>query len=409
MATKAWVGGATAVAQIETFTLNDDWDDSETALTMTMTAEDGSTQTESVTPSGVDESVIAALWQAALSTSTQSLFTAVTWTVTTNVVTGTAKVAGVPFYAASSVTGGGGKGTVTDSESTSSVGPNDFNSGLNWTTSGVPASADEVHITDGTYDILYGLDQSAKDFNSLRIGPEFTGSIGNSANGYYLKCDVSNVGSSNVPFTRINSRAKAIWLEGVHDATHVIAGPNVPNMLRLNGTISSLRILGSGANGTITVADSARISDLKMINAGGVRVNVGESVVATGTWTINGGRFYTKSNVPTVNLINGDFTVDGADSSTSNTATTLNIYGGRMKYLAGGTVTTATVYGGSLEVGANIGASLTFTNTINVWGGTYSEVGGIGNIVYGSTTEKIINHGGTVHADVGKQVTIAKQ
>jgi hypothetical protein len=56
MATKAWVGGATAVAQIETFTLNDDWDDSETALTMTMTAEDGSTQTESVTPSGVDES-----------------------------------------------------------------------------------------------------------------------------------------------------------------------------------------------------------------------------------------------------------------------------------------------------------------------------------------------------------------
>ena len=133
MATTTWIGGATPVAQVETFTLNNDFNDSETALTITMTAEDGSTtQTVSIDPSGTDESTIAAALQAELEASTQSLFTPVRWEVASNVITGTAKNAGVPFYAASSVTGGAG--STTDNISNASAGPNDWNTTANWDT-----------------------------------------------------------------------------------------------------------------------------------------------------------------------------------------------------------------------------------------------------------------------------------
>ena len=56
----------TEVAQVETFTLNNDFNDSETAVAITITKEDGSTTAVSITPSGTDESAIAATLQAAL-------------------------------------------------------------------------------------------------------------------------------------------------------------------------------------------------------------------------------------------------------------------------------------------------------------------------------------------------------
>ena len=53
MATVVWQGGTTAVTQRETFALQNDFNNSETELKMTMTAEDGSTtQTVTIDPSG---------------------------------------------------------------------------------------------------------------------------------------------------------------------------------------------------------------------------------------------------------------------------------------------------------------------------------------------------------------------
>ena len=55
MANFVWVGGTSGVAEVNTYTLNNDFNDSETDITVTLTDEGGGTQTVSITPSGTDE------------------------------------------------------------------------------------------------------------------------------------------------------------------------------------------------------------------------------------------------------------------------------------------------------------------------------------------------------------------
>lgn len=81
------------------------------------------------------------------------------------------------------ITGDGSSLTTTAqasavSTTTSSSGPNHFDDPLNWSPSGVPASADDLRFEFGSSDCLYGLDQSAKTFASLEVSQAYTGKIG---------------------------------------------------------------------------------------------------------------------------------------------------------------------------------------------------------------------------------------
>lgn len=67
---------------------------------------------------------------------------------------------------------------LTKSTTTSSEGPNHWDTSENWDTNTVPVSSDTVYISDTDNSILYGLDQSAVTLTALHIEQTFTGTIG---------------------------------------------------------------------------------------------------------------------------------------------------------------------------------------------------------------------------------------
>lgn len=169
MATNLFRGDAPPVAQV---------------TTTTITAFDATT-TYKVTINGKVVSVLgaasnnltAAALQAALIASAIPEFLEVTWTVLTNVVTGTAATPGTPFTFTTSVSGGAGTiGAATTT--TASSGPNDISTAANWTTGALPTGSDAV-VFDGNTNAYFGLTALAAIVpTSITFNPGFTGIVG---------------------------------------------------------------------------------------------------------------------------------------------------------------------------------------------------------------------------------------
>ena len=407
MAYTAWKGGATAVAQVSTITLNNDTDDAETDLTVTLTAENGSTQQESITPSGTDETVIAAALQAELAASTQTLFAAVTWTQATNVVTGTAKTAGVPFYFSSAYTGG--TGTTTDATGTASAGPNDWNTTGNWTGGAVPSSGDDVTITwnltdEKAYSILYGLDQSSVDLKSLAVDRSFKrASIGQVSNGYYLQIDVANTGSSNVPKVHIEATGSGVWLDGTMTTVHVVESARTNNAVNLAGDIDDLYVYGADVLGWINVKASTTIDNVHVFDANGSTVKLHDSLSSFDTIEANSGRIENETALTTA-------TVMGSAQLIHYSGAVANyyVYGGKVIHLGGNITGALEIRGGEFEMGNTSGSEITVTPTIKVYSGSYKELPSINknNIAYNANP--IQRFGGTVQTTVGTVVDPSK-
>lgn len=356
MATEVWKGGASAVAQVTTFTLNDDFNDSETDITITMTAEDGSTQTVSITPSGVDESVIATALQVALAASSDTLFLSVTWTVATTVVTGTAVTAGIPFTAASAVTGG--TGTITDNTSTANAGPNDWNTAANWVDGSVPTgNNNNIYIRPNyeadpdnpvSYSILYSLDQTADAETSIRISSDYTGNIGQllaSGGKYFLRF-------GNVTDMVFDGRGAWCFIGSNGTITNFtfLGGGGGTNMLHIGPdtsgpTITNLYVLGDGNGGRIRVGKGSAVTTAWLNGVGRTRFDTEAGASQT---------------ITTLNMDSGEVTWVG-------TITTLNQYGGRLtKPAKSASITTANVYaGGELDYRTD-----SVLGTLNVYNGT---------------------------------------
>jgi hypothetical protein len=177
-----WRGDAQPIAQVVTITITAD--DAATTYIITI-----NTKTVSVPGSGTGTADTAAALQAALAASTIAEFEEITWTVSGSTVTGTATTAGVPFTATSSKSGGTGTiGAVTTT--TTSQGPNDWNSVENWSLGRIPINGDDVVLYDSSVDLLYNLDHHTVTLSSLSIDSTYTGSLGlprYNANGGYLE------------------------------------------------------------------------------------------------------------------------------------------------------------------------------------------------------------------------------
>jgi hypothetical protein len=165
--TNRWLGSSRTIAQVVTLTVGSNTDGQTFTTTM-----NGKAYT--YTASGDTTSTIATAIQALLAGSTEPEFKEVTWTVSSNVVTGTAATPGMPFTL--SVTG---TGTYTLATLTANSGPNDASVAANWSTGALPTDTDDVLI-DGGPDILYGLAALSPPaaLNSLRVKASFTGNIG---------------------------------------------------------------------------------------------------------------------------------------------------------------------------------------------------------------------------------------
>lgn len=396
MADIKWVGGAATATQVETFTLNNDFNDSETAVTITMTDENGGTVPVSITPSGVDEDVIAAQLQSALAGSVNALFAAVTWTVASNVVTGTANTTGVPFYAASSVTGGAG--TITDNESTSSAGPHDWNTTGNWEGAALPVSTDDVRVT-GDVDIRYGLDQNAVALASLSVAKDYTGSIGDSANNYSLQIDATTV--------TIEGNGAHYLIDGTSTDVYVKRTSSGTGAVVLDGDIGTLHVNGPGVAGEVQVESGAVLDNVYLLSAPRGSVTVASGVTSLDLVEMDGGQFDNSSSLngtgSSVRVSGGTYTqTDGALPGTAENGLIIQNRGA-VKYNTEGTLAKANIHGGTLDFTDSTADSVTVTD-VTMRSGAVLIDSGLSNVTFTNPIE--IKGGGNVRQDAGKTVTV---
>ncbi len=418
MAVSNFIGGTTAAAQSLTLTVGGTWATSNTIRT-TLTAEDGST-TQSVTSSatGSDkETQVVDVHISDLQASTQSLFSAVTWVKNGTVkVQGTAKIAGVPF----SNTGGLMAGTVpagsgtygTLATVTTQAGPNDFGTAGNFTlanesAASLPGTGDTVKILPHpsdvdnagnpvSYDILYGL-AIGTNLNRLRIPKSYRGSIGDSANGYYLQLDCT----SSTGKTVINSRCPALWLKGTHTEINVVNTENTVNALRLSGgTITDLRILGSDIAGNIKIADSTVVTNAYIFGVGSVRITFGTSGTVISVLKMDSGEVETDHGITALTIAGGVLTHQGG------VITDADNYGGYVFYNSTDDNDLWNNHSGTLDLSQNMSDSVTIgggndgADGVFIWSGLINDRGGLANVTYGDGSPAgITKYGGDVSSD----------
>jgi hypothetical protein len=402
MATKVWQGDAATTAQVDTFTVAGSWSAGET-LTTTLRAEDDSTvavvstvQAGATTVTEVRDEVLSDL-----QASGNALFTALTFAASsTDAITATADIAGVPFHASLSETGA--TGTYTAAATTANSGPNDFNVAGNWDTASVPETGDDVVIAGSSSSIFYSLPQNTRtsaDLNSLRIAPSFTGDVGQPANGYYLEIDVANGGDVT---TTVNSRGNSVWLKGTMTNVYWLGGLGGANAVQLDGDIDNLYVLGATARGVLTVKDATALDNVYQQDAPGAITNLGENLTSLDLIEINSGRLVTESGGAslTFNVAGGTCILhEDADEAVS----AVNVRGGTMEYNGSGTLSTLVVYSGFFDLRANSAGSVT-VSAATIYGGTLSDRGGLTNVTY---TAGIIAHGGLVETDSGYTVAVS--
>jgi hypothetical protein len=396
MATKIWLGGASTTAQVDTLTVGGTVE-SDDVFTVTLTAEDGTTA--AVTVDGDDHggnaaSVVTALL-AALQASTNALFTSVAWTSpTSTTIRGTAKVAGVPFYASVTTTEAGGGSadlqTFTRAATTANSGPSDFATAANWSGASVPVDGDDIIFQDSVWPVLYGLRQNALDPASVRRGESYRADVGDRVKGYQLILgsitDVFIRGSGGV--FRLSGGKTNVYIEGTSSDNDAVV---------LQGVSTNIYISGTAVRGGIRLKANATVTNLDMHNVGPTaRITVDSGNTAPTSLRMGGGRIdWAGSTITTLTQAGGYFVLDG-----SAAVTTANVYAGTLDDRSSGTITTLNTLGGTFTVKNNFAASQTIT-TINQVSGTTDLRNGLANI---TVTNNPTVRGGQLIADLGTTV-----
>lgn len=185
MATLYWIGGAPAVAQVHTASIDSvDGTPANNDFTVTI-------GTESVTTTGdTDVTTTAAALVVLLEASTHPYFAAITWTSSVGDIIGTADVAGSPFIAALTETGAG-SATVTDfAETTANAGPNSAATPGNYSTGALPIAADVLVVKDSAVPIAYDLEAlAAVTVAVFRHDLSATGAVGLAATSFATEVD----------------------------------------------------------------------------------------------------------------------------------------------------------------------------------------------------------------------------
>lgn len=349
--------------------------------------------------SSVDANGTAAALNTALQASTHPYFTAITFSVSTDTITLTAAVAGVPFVATSGVTGGAGTiGSVT--AVTASSGPNDWSTVANWYTangspaSAVPASTDTVIFADGSVNVCWGLLTGVTGVTLIRQDLTYTGKIGlnyaafaTSANGEtvnanypeyrqlyasigvatYRHGDYSNFGSAT-------GSPRSLWDFG--SATTCAAEIINTSATSTDSPRPALRLLFAKSASTLTVrsapggvgiasevpSETSTLGTINIADTSSVsKIFTGTGLTVT-TYIQDGGNNVLQSNatITTVTCNGGILRTEGTGAHT-----TLNAYGGTVYSNNTGTTGTMNLQGGNVS---SFGSSVARTwSTINVF------------------------------------------
>jgi hypothetical protein len=381
-------------------------------ITLQVTAYDATT-TYNVIMNGKTLAVIAAGGVNATASALQALMAAstappefreVTWTVSTDTITGTAITAGKPFTLTKSVIGGTGTlGSVTTT--TANSGPSDMTCVANYDAGALPSAADTLIIENSNIDLLYGLDQITNSLTAVTIR-NWKGKIGLPQwNGLYneyrptyliLKATTLTIQNVSSGFIRIDSSSvqTTVNIYGTGNSSDPQGflpafcwkGTHASNVVNLyQGSLGVAMLTGETA--TILTFNQGFISNPQSDT---------QAIFNSGTTltTINrdGGTLEINSAVTTINQRKGvgDLTIKGTGA-----VTTINsLDGGNIYYMTTGTLTTGNIGAGcTLDCRRDLNArtvttlnmykgsafldplrKVTVTNPVNLKGCLYNDV-----------------------------------
>lgn len=404
MATRYWIGSATAIQERKTITVGGTWATNDT-ITLTV----GYASLVLTVGSSTTTADVASNIQTMLSSSgsfgtgysstargpSVPEFAELEASVSGNIVTVTHRTRGVPFSLSATTSG---SGTLTVTTTQSATGPNHWNNAQNWSGSTLPASGDDV-IIDSPVSILYGLNQSSISLASLIIGPRFaSAAIGLSRRaqtGYTEYRDRAlSIGSSVVqifgssPRIRLalgsaatnvsvfssgassESGAQAVQITGSNSSNVLyvgVADVGVAADLDQTATFPSITVNG----GMLTCGPGATLTNVTLIDA--------SASIASSTTTINA----RNSRIAIRGGTHADIDADGTNIETQGTTTitTLRQIGGNVDLRPGTTWTTINKLSGTLTLNSG-GTTLTSrggTTSINI--GTVTTLNAYGGIV----------------------------
>lgn len=185
MATLYWIGGAPAVAQVHTASIDSvDATPANNDFFVTIGSEVVSTTGDT------DVTTTATALAVALNASTHPYFAAVTWTSSVGDIIGTADVAGVPFTAGMTETGAGTAAVTDFAVTTANAGPNSAGTAGNYSTGALPVDTDTLVIKDTSVPIAYELETLAGvDLALFRHDMSATGAVGLLAGSFATEVD----------------------------------------------------------------------------------------------------------------------------------------------------------------------------------------------------------------------------
>lgn len=400
MAFRRWNGGTTAVTQESTLQVTAST--SGDTITVTLTAEDGSTQSvvSTLTQNNQDDHA-ASLIQSNCAASSQSLFQQVTFTVDSDTVTMTANVAGRPFYPSKTDSG---TSTSVLSTTTANAGPNDWNTAANWSGSAVPVDEDLVNFTDGSFDVLYGLDQSAVELRQLTVASGYRGNIGTAT--APLKIDTDPTSGSGSESLELAGSGYYYNFEGIYPVVTVTKNNAT---LKVKGTLSKVSLVGSEVSGNITIDASGTVTEGCPITVSSVSPACSITTPATATETghivLDSGSIslsaVTKADKSSLILSgSGRFTTkDSGQISGQGTGSDIRILGGLYAHESdadlGGSAPNMIIYGGRVDMTkakAATGAEFLDMGVVEVYGGEL-DISTAGTLVSVTTLKK---YGGSV-------------
>lgn len=397
MATRYWLGGASAVAQVAnaTFATYD--------VTTTRTITIGGVGIGAVDSGGTLTAALTAL-AVLLNASTHPYFAAITWSSNATQIIGTADVAGVPFVFLASVSGGTGTVSNTYTVATASAGPNDWSTAGNWSGQTLPVDGDTIIFKDSSVSVAWGLDQSSIQPALLRIDQTYTGRIGLRRDQFARAVDGTNLETSVVEYRSQYLHILPVLCELGQNFSAQTA--NGSGRLKLNfGTDpctctifnTAASPTDSGQTAVQILSDDAATAIFVRSAPGGVGIAIGPGETSTlatvsisdttsgskvfcgpgttlTTWSQKGGTnlISPAATVTTVTVEGGTLTIEGTAA-----ITTMNVYGGTVYSNSTGTITTAECNGSSAVIDfLQSNQARTVTN-MRVYSGTVKADGSV--------------------------------
>lgn len=385
MASNRLIGGAQAIAQVDTVTMSGSPATSDT-ITLTINTKNLVVTIGEASPTTTTVALaIKEAWENGTFTDPLNSktpagggqdileFAEITATASGAVVTLTRDTPGDPF---TMTTSDSGSGSATEATATAATGPNFYNNADNWSLAAVPIATNDVFVDDSSVSILHGMGQSAVALNSFTVSRNYTGTIGlpkTNAAGYveyradYLAIDAATItigrgegsGSSQIKIDS-GSTQTAITVESTGSPPFGLEaflwkGTHASNTLEVHEGTVGVAIFGGEVATILTLLNTAG----EVRCSSGTTLSGGSHVVTNGS-----GSMELHSNVVTLTNSSGTILFGG-----SATLTTLNLEGGTVNYQSSGTITTANI-GGTLR-GATLdfsgdNSSRTITNAVSL-------------------------------------------